>query len=160
MLADNLDQRLAVVAEARSWLGTPYHHRAAIRGVGVDCALLLLEAFASAQIIDRFDVDPYTCDWHLHRGEERYLNHVEGFTRRLDLPGEEIRHFPKDFSLDPATILMWRVGRTYSHGGIVTTWPFIIHSYLPSMIVEEVDVRRTPMAFRPVKAYSAWEETS
>lgn len=160
MLADNLDQRLAVVAEARSWLGTPYHHRASVRGVGVDCALLLLEAFAGAHIIERFDVEHYTSDWHLHRGEERYLAQVESFTRELALPGEQIRDFPDDFVLAPATILMWRVGRTYSHGGIVTAWPFIIHSYLPSMIVEEVDVRRTPMAFRRVKAYSAWEETS
>lgn len=160
MLANNPEQRLAVVAEARSWLGTPYHHRAAIRGVGVDCALLLLEAFAGGNVIERFEVENYTSDWHLHRGEERYLAKVESFTRRLELPGDQIHEFPDDFHLEPATILMWRVGRTFSHGGIVTAWPFIIHSYLPSMIVEEVDVRRTPMAFRFVKAYSAWEETT
>ena len=160
MLVNNLDQRLAVVAEARSWLGTPYHHRAAIRGVGVDCALLLLEAFAGAQIIERFEVEQYTRDWHLHRGEERYLAQVESFTLPVKLPSDQISQLPHSFQLEPATILMWRVGRTYSHGGIVTEWPFIIHSYLPSMIVEEVDVRRTPMAFRLVKAYSAWEETT
>ena len=32
-----LAQRLAVVAEAESWLGTPYHHEARIKGHGVDC---------------------------------------------------------------------------------------------------------------------------
>ena len=34
--------RAAVVAEAIAWLGTPYHHRARIKGVGVDCAQLAL----------------------------------------------------------------------------------------------------------------------
>ena len=31
-----------VVAEARQWIGTPYHHQAAVRGVGCDCAGLVL----------------------------------------------------------------------------------------------------------------------
>jgi len=27
-----------LIAEARSWIGTPYHHQARLKGVGVDCA--------------------------------------------------------------------------------------------------------------------------
>lgn len=34
--------RAEIVAEARSWLGTPYHHQARLKGVGVDCAGLLI----------------------------------------------------------------------------------------------------------------------
>lgn len=33
--------RQAVVAEARTWLGTPYHHAQMCKGVGVDCGLLV-----------------------------------------------------------------------------------------------------------------------
>lgn len=29
--------RAAFVAEARDWLGTPYHHQGRVKGVGVDC---------------------------------------------------------------------------------------------------------------------------
>jgi NlpC/P60 family putative phage cell wall peptidase len=29
--------RAAIVAEARGWIGTPYHHAASLRGVGCDC---------------------------------------------------------------------------------------------------------------------------
>jgi hypothetical protein len=29
--------RDAVIAEARSWLGTPWHHQASLKGVGCDC---------------------------------------------------------------------------------------------------------------------------
>lgn len=35
------ERRLAIIAEARSWLGTRFHHQAAIKGVGVDCAGLV-----------------------------------------------------------------------------------------------------------------------
>lgn len=33
--------RAEVVAEARLWLGTPYHHQAAVQGVGCDCIGLI-----------------------------------------------------------------------------------------------------------------------
>ena len=33
---------LDVVAEARSWINSPYHHQARLRGVGVDCIGLVI----------------------------------------------------------------------------------------------------------------------
>jgi len=36
-----MDKRAAIVTEARRWMGTPYHHQAALRGVGVDCVGLI-----------------------------------------------------------------------------------------------------------------------
>jgi len=38
-LSDQL--RAAIVTEARRWIGTPYHHRASLRGVGTDCLGLI-----------------------------------------------------------------------------------------------------------------------
>ena len=37
--------REKIVAEARSWIGTPYHNCADIKGVGVDCGMLLVRVF-------------------------------------------------------------------------------------------------------------------
>lgn len=34
--------RAQVIAEARSWIGTPFHHQACARGVGVDCGQLII----------------------------------------------------------------------------------------------------------------------
>lgn len=31
-----------IIAEARSWVGTPYHHQAVVKRVGVDCVGLIL----------------------------------------------------------------------------------------------------------------------
>jgi cell wall-associated NlpC family hydrolase len=33
-----MTSRADVVAEARSWIGTPFHHQGRLKGVGVDCA--------------------------------------------------------------------------------------------------------------------------
>src|SRR5208337_4686669 len=47
-------QRQAVLAIAESWVGTPFHHQGRVKGRqgGVDCAMLLLEVFLSAGVID------------------------------------------------------------------------------------------------------------
>ena len=151
------NERALVVAAARRWLGTPYHHRAAVLGVGIDCALLLREAFVAAGLIERFDPGPYTGDWHLHRGEEKYLGILSQYMTQVPNEGDQsIDQLQEAFNPLPGDVLMWRVGRTYSHSGLVTQWPFIIHSYLPSMMVEEVDARNTPMSARPMRVYSYW----
>jgi cell wall-associated NlpC family hydrolase len=40
------DTRARVVALARTWLGTPYHHQASLRGAGADCLGLLRGVYA------------------------------------------------------------------------------------------------------------------
>lgn len=34
-------RRLAVIAEARTWIGTPFRHQAAVKGAGADCGGLV-----------------------------------------------------------------------------------------------------------------------
>jgi len=39
-----------IVAEARTWLGTPFRHQARCKGVGVDCLGLVAESYKAAGI--------------------------------------------------------------------------------------------------------------
>jgi hypothetical protein len=59
----------------------------------------------------------YSQQWHLHRGEERYLEMVR------TLGGREINTTPLH-----GDIAVWKIGRAYSHGAIVLLWPCIIHA--------------------------------
>ncbi len=61
----------------------------------------------------------YSVQWHLHRSEELYLREIGRFVREIAGPP-----LPADF-------VVFRFGRTYSHGGIVIDWPIIIHAYIP-----------------------------
>lgn len=148
--------REAVVAAARSWVGTPYHHRARVKGAGVDCGQLLMEVFVEAGVVERYDPGFYTCDWHLHRGEERYLEVVEQFCDPIDADEETIDWriiANPSFRAEPGDIVVFRVGRTFSHGGIVTEWPRMVHAYMAAEVVEEVSLLNTPMSARPMKVY-------
>jgi len=109
--------RAAVVAEAMSWLGTPYHTGAHVKGVGVDCAWLLIEVFAATGLIEPFDPGYYPGDWHLHRGDEIYLEHVQSRAREVAEP-------------EPGDMVLMRFGRAYSHGAIYIGGDQIVHAYL------------------------------
>src|ERR1700736_4246432 len=79
-----LEQRAAVVAEAMTWLGTPWRHRGRVKGAGVDCAQFVIKAYAGAGLIDDFDTGEHPPDWHIHRDEERFLPFVPRFAREID----------------------------------------------------------------------------
>lgn len=50
----------AIVTAARGWLGTPYHHQARLKGVGVDCAGLVIGvAREMDRVAPAFDVAGY-----------------------------------------------------------------------------------------------------
>lgn len=52
-----------VVAEARSWIGTPYLHQASAQGAGADCLGLLRGLWRSIHGKEPEAVPPYTEDW-------------------------------------------------------------------------------------------------
>lgn len=137
--------RAAVVTEAESWLGTPYHHRARVKGAGVDCAQILIGVYGNVGLVDPFDTDDYPMDWMLHRDEERYLGWVERYAGRVDAPL-------------PGDIAVWRFGRCFSHGAIVTGWPNIIHAYRPERMVTRGEATHPALSAREVRFYSLFKD--
>lgn len=132
-----LEERRAVVEEARSWIQTPYHHRASIKGAGVDCAMLLVAVFTGLGLVEPFEVPYYPRDWHLHRSEELFLNIVSRYADEHAGPAL------------PGDIALWRIGRTLSHGGIVIDWPTVIHAWSRSEMVRLADASKTPYLLPP-----------
>jgi len=145
---DENEERARVVAEARRWLGTPYHSHADLVGVGVDCGMLLVRVFVDTGLCDPFDPRPYPRDWHLHRSDEKYLGFVFERTGEVALP-------------KPGDVALFHVGRVYAHGAIVSgSDPIrIIHAYSRSRkVIEEVlstNVELTKPQ-RAVRYFSHW----
>src|SRR5579859_775647 len=114
------EQRTDIVRAAKEWLGTPYHHHARVKHGGADCAMFPLSVYQECGVLPR-DYQPpaYSAQWHLHRSEELYLKEIEKFVVETGGPPQ------------PADFVVFRFGRTYSHGAIVVDWPIVIHSYIP-----------------------------
>lgn len=119
MRASEEMERAAVVTEAMSWLGTPFHHASAIKGVGVDCAQLLIACYAAVGVVERPDVGEYSPDWFLHedgRALERFTDWITALCLPVILP-------------EPGDIALFRYGRAVSHGAIVVDRSTVIHSF-------------------------------
>lgn len=107
--------RARILVAARSWLRTPWHHRARVKGAGVDCAQLLIAVYAEAGLLDEFETGDYPPDWMMHRSQERFLEFVKQYADQVEAPM-------------PGDIALYFVGRCFSHGAIVVEWPSIIHA--------------------------------
>lgn len=107
-------------------MGTPYHHRGAIKGVGTDCLWILIRIFGAHGFVpDDFDPGNYSPDWYMHHDEELYLKGVERFAHRTCAP----------LSGDVA---MYKIGRTVSHGAVIVDHErrLMVHAHRKSGRVE------------------------
>jgi cell wall-associated NlpC family hydrolase len=109
------EERQAVIAEARTWLRTPWHHAAKVKGAGVDCAMLLIACFSAPGLIADFTPEHYPVDWAMHRDQALFDEWLSRFAHPVETP-------------QPADIVHYRFGRVFSHAGIVVDWPLIIHA--------------------------------
>lgn len=135
-----------MLAEAREWLGTPYRHMGRVKGRdgGCDCLTLLAEVYARAGIVPRVEIPFYAPDWHLHRSDERYMAGLLRYCWPVSAP-------------EPADIALFRFGRAYAHGTIVTQWPKLIHAWNRTGVVES-DATQPTLAGRPVLFFSPFAE--
>ncbi len=121
-----------------------------MRGAGVDCGMLIVRVFVDTGLCAPFDPRPYPPDWHLHRSEERYLGLVCVRCAEVAAPG-------------PGDVAVFRIGRCYSHGGIITrARPLtIVHAYYRARRVLEDEVPRDRFLSAPDRAprfFSYWAE--
>ena len=114
-----MDNRLRIVLEAHEWVGTPYHHQARVKGVGVDCAQLV--AGVAENVFPRLkpiNNQVYSVEWHLHNKEEKMCQIIESF-KCTEKPIDQ--RFPGD-------IITFKFGRVQSHMGILIEDNQFIHA--------------------------------
>jgi cell wall-associated NlpC family hydrolase len=120
------EQRAAIVRTAKSWIGTPYHHQAALKGVGADCAMFPIAVYKECNVLPQSYQPPeYSMQWHLHRSDELYLAEIAKFCNEIPVEDSVLLKPPR-----PADFVVFHFGRTFSHGAIVVEWPICIHSYI------------------------------
>lgn len=109
-----------VVAEAMTWLGTPFHDMSGVKGAGTDCLHLILRTFAAIGLVKDFEPQ-YKPQWFQHRDEPLFIAGLQAHGARK-VAVEQIQ---------PADIIMYTFGRHAAHGGIVVDANTIIHAYKP-----------------------------
>jgi NlpC/P60 family putative phage cell wall peptidase len=137
-----------VVAAARSWLGTPYHDQASVRGVGCDCLGLARGVWRDVVGPETFAMPPYSRDWG-ETGPHEVL--AEGArAEMLEVAASEA---------GPGALVLFRMmpRAIAKHLGILTGADIFIHAHERLGVIEEPLTqawrRRIAFAFRfPARA--------
>jgi NlpC/P60 family putative phage cell wall peptidase len=108
-----------VVAAARRWIGTPYHHQASVRGVGADCLGLIRGVWRDLYGADAEQPPGYSRDWGEVSGEETL---IRAATRHL-LPRGKAMPEPGD-----VLVFRMRAGAIAKHAAILATPATMIHA--------------------------------
>jgi cell wall-associated NlpC family hydrolase len=140
-------ERDRVVAIARSWILTPYHHRSKVKGEGVDCAQIIAAVFEEAGLVPLLDLGDYPEQWFLHRDQERYVEYVLQYAREIN-----------QADAIPADMVIFKVGRTFAHGAIIVDpgWPRIVHAYRGARCVLESDGSIGPIGAKARRFFTRW----
>ena len=149
---DHQIERESVIAEARTWLKTPHHNGACIKGVGVDCGQFPWAVYHHVGIVPDLQKDlRYSPQFHLNSDEEFYL----------DLAQKHGRELPEGQLPKKADFVLYRIGKVFSHGAIVLEWPLIIHAaYGIGVTIDHGDKGALPMTKggkkRDIKFFTPW----
>jgi NlpC/P60 family putative phage cell wall peptidase len=118
-----------VIAVARSWLGTPYHDQASLRGVGCDCLGLARGVWREVVGEETFPIPAYSRDWGETGPREVLAEGAQAMMPEIT-PAEAGTGALVLFRMAPRAIA--------KHVGILTTHDRFIHAYERLGVVEEV----------------------
>lgn len=119
--------RKTIVAVARTWIGTPYHHQASLKGVGTDCLGLIRGIWRELYGADAETPPPYSPDWAEANGEEAMLlaasRHMQPVAR-------------EDFAAGDVLVFRVRRGAVAKHAALATRPDKIIHATEGARVAE------------------------
>ncbi|MEP0320605.1 NlpC/P60 family protein [Bauldia litoralis] len=112
--------RAAIVAEAMSWIGTPYRHQASLKGVGCDCLGLVRGVWRALHGAEPEPMVAYTPDWAEARGAET-------------LAAAAARHLTP-VAIDTAregdvVLFRWRASLPAKHAAILISADRMVHAH-------------------------------
>ena len=123
--------KTSVVKTAKTWIGTPYRHRASLKGVGADCLGLILGVWRELGGEPPESVPINAPGWQETCAEEVLWQNATA----LLLPAE------REIAPGDVALLRMRDGAAARHLGIVSgTWrePRLIHAYSGRGVVESL----------------------
>ena len=115
-----LRSRLCAVVD--SWLGTPFRHRANVRGAGADCVTFVAETLLGCGALDSYVFPAYSLDWSRHQTRSLVLEWLAGCPRMARVPDAQLPL--------PGDVACYKIGKCVHHCAVVLEPPVLAHAVL------------------------------
>lgn len=119
--------RPAIVAEARSWIGTPYQHQTSLKGVGCDCLGLIRGVWRAVVGDEPERAPPYAPDWAEASGQETLA--LAASRHLVPIAYECVRE-------GDVLLFRWRAHLPAKHAAIVTGPALMVHAHDGAAVAE------------------------
>lgn len=109
-----------IIAETRSWIGTPYRHQASLKGVGCDCLGLIRGVWRGVYGDEPEQIPGYSPDWAEAGGEETLASAARRHLDEID-----------PLAVQPADVLLfrWRARLPAKHAAILIAPDRFVHAH-------------------------------
>lgn len=116
-----------IIAEARSWIGTPYRHQASLKGVGCDCLGLVRGCWRALYGDEPERMPAYSRDWAESAARETLaeagMRHLVPVAREAMQEGDVL-------------LFRWRAGLVAKHAAILTSGTSMVHAHDGAAVAE------------------------
>ena len=119
--------REKIVAAARGFIGTPYHHQAAVRGAGCDCLGLIRGVWREVYSVEPERPPPYSPDWGESGSVEILFDAANRHLTPVALAAA---------SAGDAILFRMREGRIAKHMAILTSDSTMVHAQSGDVVRE------------------------
>jgi NlpC/P60 family putative phage cell wall peptidase len=119
--------RQIIIDEAAKWIGTPYRHQAALKGIGCDCLGLIRGVWQAVMGGEPETPPPYTPDWAEARGEETLADAARRHMVEIT-PGEA--------RAGDVVLFRWRDRLPAKHAGILVAPDRFVHAQQGASVTE------------------------
>jgi NlpC/P60 family putative phage cell wall peptidase len=111
--------RELLVATARSWIGTPYKHQGALRGIGCDCLGLIVGVWRELGGEFREAIPAYTPDWAEAMRRETLAEGFRAYLGEIDV---------RDATAGDVVLFRWRAHLPAKHAAILSQENWMVHA--------------------------------
>ncbi len=109
--------------------------------------MLLAEVYEAAGVLSHVEIPFYAPDWNLHRESELYFDGLLDHAVEIEGPPQ------------PGDVALFKFGRCFAHGAIVTEWPHLIHAWI-GLGVLTGDATQVPLVRRAVRFFDPFTSSS
>ena len=120
------ERQARLLAEAESWVNTPFRAHAAVKGAGADCVKMVAEIMVACGLIPGYTFPPYTLDWAKHQDRSLVLEWLDACPQVARVPVEDPAKIIDLVQI--GDVLGFTIGRCVQHAAVALNPPLIINA--------------------------------